>query len=272
MRDKAGGWLIDTILYIGGIIMLMPFIWMIATSLKSSREAMLLTWLPTHLEWSNYVTVWNAIPFLRFLANSVFIVVTSTLGGMLITTLAAFAFSRLQFYGKKILFALMIGTMMVPEELLLIPNYMTISHLGWIDHYEALIIPWMTNAFSVFLLVQHFSSVPSEYYHAARVDGIRPFFYLWRIMVPLTTPILTTLLIMKTIACWNAYLWPILVTNRVEMRTIQAGMLAFSTDTGTSYELLMAAATLTVLPMIVLYIWLQKHIIQGISQVGQSKN
>lgn len=253
-------------------MMLMPFLWMIATSLKSSREAMLLTWMPSHLEWSNYIIVWKMIPFLRYLSNSVFIVVTSTLGGMFITILAAFAFSKLQFYGKKMLFAIMIGTMMAPEELLLIPNYMTVSHLGWIDHYEALIIPWMTNAFSVFLLVQHFSSVPSEYYYAARVDGSRPLSYLWRIMVPLTSPILTTLFLMKVIACWNTYLWPILVTNSMEMRTIQAGMLAFSTETGISYELLMAGSTLTVLPMIVLYLLLQKRIIQGISQVGQSKN
>lgn len=272
MKDKARGWLLDIALYMGGVTMMMPFVWMIATSLKTTREAMIFIWLPTHLEWSNYAIVWHSIPFLRYLANSLFIVVISTVVGMLITILAAFAFSKLQFYGKKMLFAVMIGTMMVPEELLLIPNYMTVSHIGWIDHYEALIVPWLTNAFSVFLLAQHFSAVPTEYVYAARVDGSRTLLILWRIIVPLTTPILTTLLIMKAIACWNTYLWPILVTNSVEMRTIQAGMLAFSTETGTSYEQLMAAATLTVLPMLILYLLLQRRIIQGFSQVGQSKN
>lgn len=247
--------------------MLIPFFWMIATSVKSSREAMLLTWIPSHIEWSNYYIVWESIPLLRYLVNSLFVVVTSTLVGIVITILAAFAFSRLQFYGKKMLLTIMLSTMMIPEELLLIPNFITVSDLGWIDHYEALIIPWMTNALSVFLLIQHFSSIPAEYYYAARVDGSRPLSYLWRIMVPLTRPILTTLLIMKAIGCWNTYLWPIIVTNSTEMRTLQAGILAFSTEAGTSYELLMAASTLTILPMILLYLLLQKHIIQGITQV-----
>lgn len=272
MKLKLWGWLTDIALYSGGIVMLLPFVWMVVTSLKSGNDALLWTIIPTHLEWSNYSIVFSAIPLTTYLMNSVIVVVTSTFIGVVITIMAAFAFSRLHFYGKKTLLAIMLATLMVPEELLLIPNFMTVAHLGWIDRYEALIVPWMTNAFSVFLLFQHFSSIPAEYYYAARVDGGRPLVFLWRILVPIASPMIATLFLMKAIACWNTYLWPMLVTNHIDMRTLQAGMLAFSTENGTSYELLMASSTLTLLPMVIVYMLLQKRIIHGITQIGRIKN
>lgn len=274
MRMKVWGWAADTAICISGLAMLAPFVWMIVTSLKPGTETMLLppTWVSSRIEWSNYLKVWEMVPFVRYLGNSLIFVLGSAAGGIIVTILAAFAFSRLAFYGKNLLFAVMIGTMMVPEELLLVPNYITITRLGWIDRYEALIVPFMTNGFAVYLLQQHFLRIPAQYYYAARLDGSTPWTYLWRIMVPLAKPAIAAIMLMKAIGCWNLYLWPLIVTNSAEMRTLPVGLLAFSNEAGTRYELLTAASSLSILPVIVLYGLLHNQIFKGISHINGLKS
>ncbi|QDP41911.1 carbohydrate ABC transporter permease [Radiobacillus deserti] len=261
---------IYVILILGSILMLLPFIWMLSTSLKSSGEVMMMppVWIPSDIKWENYATAWEMAPFARYTVNSIVVTILSTLGELITTILAAYAFSRISFYGRDVVFAVLLGTMMVPGEVLLIPNFVTLSNLGWIDRYEALIIPWTASIFSIFLLRQFFLGIPKELSYAAKVDGCNNFRFLWTIMVPLAKPALITIALLKAIGSWNAFLWPLIVTQSKEMRTLPVGLTSFSTEAGTVYELLMAASTMIILPMIVLYLILQKYIIEGVARSG----
>ncbi|MBT9258595.1 MAG: carbohydrate ABC transporter permease [Clostridiales bacterium] len=243
---------------------------MISTSLKAPQQVMLLPprWIPSPVEWQNYVEIFRMAPFGRYFLNSVLVTTLSTLGELLTTILAAYAFSRLEFRGRDLLFALLLGTMMVPGEVLLVPNYITLARLGWIDHYEALIIPWTASVFAIFLLRQHFLSVPKEVLYAARVDGAGDFRILWQVMVPMVKPALVTILILKAIGSWNAFLWPLIVTNTREMRTLPVGLTAFTTEAGTVYQLYMAAAAFIIVPMVILFLLLQRQIVEGLSRAG----
>jgi multiple sugar transport system permease protein len=258
------------LLILGGILMLTPFVWMISTSLKQPNEVMVMPpkWIPSDIQWSNYIKAWLSAPFAIYSVNSVIVLIASTIGELITTILAAYAFSRINFYGRDIIFAVLLGTMMVPGEVLLIPNFVTLSNLGWIDHYQALIVPWLASIFSIFLLRQFFLSIPKELSFAAKIDGCSDFRYLWSVMVPLAKPALITIAILKAIGSWNAFMWPLIVTSSENMRTLPVGLIAFSTDTGTKYELLMAASSMIILPMIILYIVLQKYIIEGVARAG----
>lgn len=255
---------------LGAILMLLPFIWMISTSLKSSNEVMSMppVWIPSELQWENYIQASEVAPFGRYFINSVIVTLLSTLGELITTILAAYAFSRIQFYGKSIVFSVLLGTMMVPSEVLLIPNFVTLSNLGWIDTYQALIIPWIASIFSIFLLRQYFLSVPTELSYAAKVDGCSDFKFLWYVMVPLAKPALITIALLKVINSWNAFLWPLIVTNSQELRTLPVGLSAFTTEAGIKYELLMAASSMVILPMIILFFIMQKYIISGVARAG----
>lgn len=270
MRYAASRLLIYAVLILGGISMVLPFYWMIATSLKTPDEVVMMPpeWIPRSWKWVNYRTAWEAAPFGRYLINSVIVTVLSTAGELATSILAAFAFARLRFYGRELLFTLLLATMMIPGEILLTPNFVTLTELGWIDHYEALIIPWTASVFTIFLFRQYFLGIPDELYYAARVDGSGDFKYLWNVMVPLSKPVIITSGMIKMIGSWNAFLWPLIVTNSAEMRTLPVGLTAFVYDTGKSYELLMAASSMIILPMIVLYLFMQRHVIEGISRAG----
>lgn len=258
------------LLILGSVLMLLPFAWMISTSLKPPNEVMLMPpkWIPSVFQWDNYKQAWGLTPFARYTINSLIVTVFTTIGELITTILAAYAFSRISFYGREVIFAVLLGTMMVPGEVLLIPNFVTLSNLGWIDQYEALIVPWLASIFAVFLLRQFFLGIPKELSYAAKIDGCSDFRFLWNIMVPLAKPALITIALLKAIGSWNAFLWPLIVTNSKEMRTLPVGLTSFSTEAGTIYELLMAASTMIILPMILLYLILQKYIIEGISRAG----
>lgn len=259
-----------TFLTIGALTMLIPFIWMVTTSLKTPAEAVAMppVWWPSVLRFENYVRAFELAPFGRYFLNSVFITTVSTLGELLTTILAAFAFSKMTFYGKNLLFTLLIATMMVPSELLIIPNYLTLSRFGLINTYSAMIVPYLASVFSVFMLKQNFESVPNELYYAAKVDGSSDFNFLWTIMVPLSKSAIVAVTILKIIGSWNAFMWPLIVTNDRLLRPLPVGLQAFTTEAGTHFELLMAASTIVVAPMIVIYLFLQRYIIMGVSKSG----
>lgn len=258
------------LLILGGILMLLPFIWMISTSLKAANEVMLMPpkWIPSVIHWDNYAKAWKAAPFILYTFNSVFVTVASTIGELITTVLAAYAFSRINFYGRDVVFSILLGTMMVPGEVLMIPNYVTLSNMHWIDHYPALIVPWLASIFSIFLLRQFFLGIPKELSYAAKIDGCNDFRYLWSVMVPLAKPALITIALLKAIGSWNSFMWPFIATSSDKMRTLPVGLISFSTETGTKYELLMAASTMIILPMVILYIILQKYILEGVARAG----
>lgn len=231
------------VLLIGAAFTLLPFIWMISSSLKTSFEIVKTppTLFPTVLEFSNYIKAWHAAPFFRYFINTIIVTLATTIGVVITTVLSAFAFARLDFPGKKVVFSFFIATLMIPGEMLIITNFITITKLHWIDTYQAMIVPWISNVFYIYLLTQFFMQVPNELYLASKVDNCTDLRYLLKIMIPMNKSAITTIAVLNVISSWNSFLWPLLVTNSDEMRVLSNGLIRFQTEAGTSYELIMAA-------------------------------
>ena len=273
-RDRAPAMLrglaLHGVLMGGALFALFPFVWMVLTSLKTYIEASAAQdFLPEQWLFSNYVQAWNQVGlFPRYFANTFFMAAATTLGVLVTSSLAGYAFARMRFPGRDALFVILLSTMMVPFEVTLIPNFILMRQLGWIDHYQALIIPWTANAFSIFLLRQFFKSIPAELYDAAVIDGCNHAQFLWSIVLPLSAPALVTSGLFTFLASWNSLMWPLLVTNNPEMRPLQVGLAAFITNAGTDVQYLLAAVTISVIPVIVLYFLVQHMFIEGIARVG----
>lgn len=269
-RERIGKIVTYILLTLGAATMLIPFLWMVSTSLKTPAEAVAMppVWVPQVFRFENYIRAFEVAPFGRYFLNSVLITSLSTVGELFTSILAAFAFSKMNFYGKNVLFTTLVATMMVPSELLMIPNYLTLARFDLINTYAAMIVPYLASVFSVFMLKQNFESVPNELYYAAKVDGSSDFMFLWRVLVPLSKSAIVAVTILKVIGSWNAFMWPLIVTNDRLLRPLPVGLQAFTTEAGTYYELLMAASTIVVLPMIIIYLFLQRYIIMGISKSG----
>ena len=219
--------------------------------------------------FQNYVNAWKAGKYFgQYYLNTIFVAVTTTVLDILFACMAAFAFSKLKFYGRDFVFMLFLATMMVPGEVLLVPNYITLSVFGWIDSYWALIVPWTVSVFVIFLMRQHFMSIPDELYDAGKMDGISKWGFLWKIMVPLSKPVIITGSLLKFIGSWNAFLWVLIVTKSPEVRTLPVGLANFSSEVGTLYNQLMAASTFSMLPIVILFLFVQKYFIQGIARTG----
>ena len=252
------------------VLVLLPYYLMVVTSVKPLVEIFTdpFKWIPSRLAWENYVDAWNHAPFGRYFLNSTFISVTETVGVLLTSVLAGYAFSRMRFYGREVLFMLFLGTLMVPGEVQLVPNYITITRLGWLDTYTAMIVPFLASVFGIFLMRQFFATIPQELQDAATMDGASHLTFLWRVVVPLSKPALITVGLLSFLGSWNALTWPLIVTNTPEMRPIMVGLLSFSSEWGTQPRLLMAAATFSVIPILVLFFVLQRYFIQGIARAG----
>lgn len=258
------------ILIAGALFTLLPFIWMISSSLKTPAEIVKIPpqLFPEVPQFSNYVEAWNAAPFGRYLLNTVIITAFSTAGVLITTVLSAFAFSRLKFPGKDLVFSLFLATLMIPGEMLIVTNFITITKLGWIDTYQAMIVPWISNVFYIYLLTQFFMQVPESLYLAAKVDKCSDFKYMMKIMVPMNKSPITTVAILNIIGSWNSFMWPLLVTNSDEMRVLSNGLIRFQTEAGSSYQLIMAASSILVMPIIIAYLFLRKYVIEGVTQSG----
>ncbi len=218
--------------------------------------------------FQNYVDAWNAAPFGRYFLNSIFVALSTTILEIIFASMAAFAFAKIRFFGRDVIFLILLSTMMVPGEIFLIPNYITLTKFGWIDTYYALIVPWTTSVFAIFLMRQYFMTLPDELYDAAKIDGCSKWRFLWRIAVPLSKPIISTAALLKFIGSWNAFLWVLIMTKSPEMRTIPVGLQNFSSEAGTVYNQLMAASTFSLLPIMILFLFAQKQLIRGIARTG----
>ncbi|MFN3283845.1 MAG: carbohydrate ABC transporter permease [Pseudothermotoga sp.] len=218
--------------------------------------------------FQNYVMAWKSAPFGIYYVNTAFVSIVTTVLEVIFAAMAAYAFAIMRFPGKNLIFALFLGTMMIPGEVLLVPNFITISRLGWIDTYYALIIPWIVSVFAIFLMRQHFLTLPSELKDAALIDGCSHFRYLWTIVAPLSKPTIITCALLKFVGSWNAFLWVLIVTNKDRFRTLPVGLQTFSTDVGTVYNQLMAAATFSILPIVILFLFTQKYFIRGVARTG----
>ena len=256
------------ILTLGCVVMLLPFFWMLSTSLKE-RSAIFAEfpprWIPEVLAWSNYSDAWTAVPFDRFYLNSILVAVSVTLLQILTSSLAAFAFARLRFRGRDTLFILYLIALMIPFAILLLPNFIIINRLGWFDSYLALIIPPSFSAFSTFLMRQYFRTIPYELDEAARMDGATSLRIWWQIVMPNSLPVLGALAVFVFLGIWNSLLWPLVVTNSADMLTVPVGLTFFQGQFYVRWELLMAAAVIAMLPVLIIYFFAQNWFIKGMS-------
>jgi len=256
------------VLIVGAIIAAFPFVWMVLISLKSYQETALRVWLPSQLLFSNYPQAWNQAPFARYFFNTT-VVATATVAGVVFTsTLAAYAFARMEFFGKRVLFIIFLTTLMIPFEILMIPDFVIITRLGWANTYAALIVPWTASAFQIFLLRQFFATIPKDLYDAAVLDGADHLAFLRLVVIPLSRPALVTVMLFSFLGSWKALVWPLIVTKSETMRTLELGLSSYVQEAGTQTQLLMAAAVFTIAPIIVLYFLGQKQFIEGIATSG----
>ena len=259
-------------LFIMALIVLFPFYWMIISSLKTEAEyrATIPTFWPQVIRWANYADAFTAASLGRLFLNTAYVGVVSTLLSLVITVLSAFAFARLEFKGKDLMFGALLATMMIPGELFTITNYITVNNLGWMNTFTALIVPFLVSVFYIYLLRQNFLQIPNELYLAAKVDGCSDLKYLWKVMVPLSMPTLISITILKMMGAWNSYIWPKLVANDTAHTLITNGLRnAFTSTSGqTNYPVQMAAVAIVSAPLFLVFIFLRKYIMAGVSRSG----
>jgi len=254
------------------LIVLFPFYWMIISSLKTLDEYRLSvpTFWPKVIMVSNYAEAFTTASLGQLFLNTTIVGVISTLLSLVITVLSAFAFARLEFKGRETLFAALLATMMIPGELFTITNYATVTQLGWINTFRVLIIPFLVSVFYIYLLRQNFLQIPNELYLAAKVDGCGDLKYLWKVMVPLALPTLISITILKMMGAWNSYIWPRLVANDEAHRLITNGLRNAFTDTSgdVNYPVQMAAVAIVSAPLFLVFLFLRKYIMAGVSRSG----
>ncbi|MFD7156000.1 carbohydrate ABC transporter permease [Kribbella sp. NPDC059898] len=253
------------------IVFLGPLVYAVSTSLKPADEVF--TPVPhlfgSQIRWQNYADAFTFAPFGKYFLNSLFVAVTGTLVVVCASSMSAYAFARLKFRGREQLFVLFLGTLMVPQEVLIVPMYWLMQSLGWVDSYWALILPWAFTAFGTFLLRQFFLTVPAEIEEAARVDGCGPFRSFLRIMLPLARPAIAVLTVFTFISFWGSFLWPLIIINSVEDKgTVPLGLAQFVGQQGTQWNLMMAASVMAMVPTVLLVVLLQKHLVRGLLVTG----
>ncbi len=269
---KFGTWINVLCLTLGVLIMLYPLAWLVSTALKPDVFALDGHFIPTHFTLSNFATILtpnSTAPVPQWLFNSLFVSISASVLVMLIDSLAAFALARLQFYSRKFIFSLVVASLMVPFIAILIPLYNEFSQANLLDSYWALILPYTSNAFGVFLLYQFFRSIPKELEEAAIADGANKFQIWWKIFVPLSIPGTATLGLLTFINVYNDFFWPLVATTSTPMRTLTVGVAIMTIGSySTQYSLLMALTLFSVIPMVIAFLLAQRQLVQGIATTG----
>jgi ABC-type glycerol-3-phosphate transport system permease component len=261
-------------LLIGVVIAVFPFFWMLSTSLMSLGEAQGTRMIPSAIHLENYVDAWKEAKFSLYIWNSVRITLLTLAGELAFSILAAYAFARMKFPGRDLIFTTLLSTMMIPAMVTIIPNFLTVTWLGrigpikWINNWPALTIPFMGSVFSIFLLRQFFAQIPDELFDAAQIDGAGHLRFLWSVVMPLSKAPLMVIIILSFIGTWNALAWPMLVTNSPDWRPIAVGLNGFIDEAGQMLNLMMAGAVITIIPILVLYFFTQKQFTESIARSG----
>lgn len=255
---------------LGAVLMIAPFLWMLSTAFKGGGVIFDYppSWMPSPVTLENFREVWTVVPFGRYLFNSLFIAVCVTIGEVLTSALAAYAFARLRFPGRDALFLMYLATLMIPGQVTVIPNFILMRYLGWINTYQGLIIPTAFTAFGTFLLRQYFLSIPRELEEAARVDGAGYFEIWWRIIMPLASPAIATLGVFSFMGAWNSFLWPFIMVSTSEMRTLTVALRSLQTEYGTEWGMMMAGSLIAMLPMLAIFLSAQRYFVRGIATTG----
>lgn len=280
-RDsKRKQWIIVIFAYIllsiGAFGMIIPFIWMLSTSLKTINQTFVFPpqWIPKPAYWENYKRVFDLMNFARYYLNSTLVTAGRIAGQFFVCTMAAYGFARLRFPGRDIFFFLILGTLMLPIEALMVPSFILMKHLRWINTYRALIIPQALGAFGgafyIFLLRQFFLSIPKELEEAAIIDGASPPRVFWSVMLPLARPVFAALAVFAFTKAWNDFVWPLLMTNTDNMKVLSLGIAGFKglREGLTQWPLMMAAAMMALLPVLIVFVLAQKYFIEGATLTG----
>ena len=250
-------------------LFLFPLAWLLLTSFKDAQDIFTQPFLPTNLRPGNYVEAWNAAPFGRYMLNSLFVSSTITFLVLLTSCLAGFALALRQFPGKRIIFAFILGTLMIPFDVLLVPNYVTAHRLGLLNTYAALIVPFIASGFGIFLMRQAFKQTPVELEEAARIDGASPLRVLFSIFIPVNLAPISALAVLTFLGAWNALVWPLIVTTRNEaIRPVQVGLTAFLSQEGSNIPLMLAATAIVISPVLIIYAFSQKWFIKSAASSG----
>jgi len=271
LRQRLLRTLIGILLLAGAALICIPFFYMIASSLETNQQIGQLTpqFIPSPIEWGNYQQVWGLLPVGRFFFNSLLVAGAITVGQVLTASLAAYAFARLRFRGRSLLFTVYLATLIIPFQVTLIPNYILIRYLGWHDTYLGLIAPFLSSVFSTFLLRQFFLTIPVDLEEAALLDGAGHFTIYARIIMPLARPALAALIIFAFLGSWNNFLWPLVVVDSDSLKTLPLGIIEFEGEFTIQWNLLMVGASLSLIPVLLVYLAAQRWIVQGIALTGQ---
>lgn len=249
-------------------VFIVPVFWMVSASFKTLQEIYTFPpqWIPSQPRWENYVRAWNAAPFGRFYINTIITTFFGVTAEVLLGTMTAYAFVYLPFPRKNLLFLVLLAALMVPIHVTILPNYLTIANLGWLNTYQGIIVPGASVAFGTFLFRQHFLTLPTEILEAARMEGAGHLQLLGRIVLPLSQSILVTVSLISLVNKWNDFLWPLIVTNQTHMRVLPVGLAYLYDQEGTNqWGIIMAGTIFVVLPILVIFVWAQRHIISGLT-------
>ena len=262
------------VLIVGAAVAIFPFFWMISTSVMSLGEAQGTRLIPSAIHLENYINAWKEAKFSLYMWNSVRITLITLAGEMVVSVFAAYAFARIRFPGRDLIFALLLSTLMIPAMVTIIPNFLTVTWLGrigpikWINNWPALTIPFMGNIFSIFLLRQFFIQIPDELFDSAQIDGAGHLRFLWSVVLPLSKAPLMVIIVLSFIGTWNALAWPLLVTNSPDWRPVSVGLYSFIDEAGQMINLMMAGAFIVIIPVLVLYFITQRQFTESISRSG----
>lgn len=253
-----------------GLLFALPFVWSLSTSLKPLADLFAVTpnLIPSEWRWENYADVFETVPFGRFYLNTVLVTLARVVGQVFLASLAAFAFARLRFPGREALFFLLLSALMIPEQVIIIPRYILMREFGWLDSYQGLIVPLLFSAFGTFLLRQFFLGIPNDYQEAATLEGANPFQIYWQIFLPLARPALAAFAFLVLQWSWNEFLWALIVTNSTEKQVLSVGIALFQGQYTTNTAVMLAAANLATLPVLILFVFFQKQLIEGIALSG----
>lgn len=262
--------LIQLILMIGSLLMLTPFFWMITTSIKTYGDSVQIppVWIPWHPDFSWYPSIFEQVAFGKYYLNTVIVTIGRTIPQVFICAMAAYAFARLRFPGRNVIFLCILAILMVPSQVLLIPQYYEMVMFNWVDSFKALIIPGVFSAYGTFLLRQFFLTLPKELEEAAKIDGCNYWTIFWRILLPLTIPGLAALAFFVVLWSWNDFLWPLVVINSDHMKVLSVGINSLQGIYTTKQPLIMAGSVMATIPLLLFFMFLQRFIIQGISFSG----
>lgn len=258
------------IMLIGAIITMFPFFWMLSTALKPSQDLFSVTpvFFPKNPVWSNFSNIFVVAPFARYFLNSTIVAVSAVIVTVFINLLAGYTFAKYRFKGRKVLFMIVLSTLMIPMQIIMVPNFIIISKIGWLNSYVGLVIPRAAEAFGLFLAKQFMDEIPQELIEASRIDGVGEFKIFTHIVLPNCKPLIAVLSIFTFMWRWNDFIWPLIIINNREMFTVQLGMYSFIGQYFVEWNLLMAVALLAAIPMLVIFLIFQNLIVQGVASSG----